>query len=62
VFLFDVYPRAERRARLPVAVGRIIVVVLIDLNKKYNMNEADARPAHIAQQKLGRSAIAHTKS
>jgi hypothetical protein len=26
-----------------------------------NMNEADARPAHVAQQKLGHRAIAHTK-
>jgi hypothetical protein len=25
------------------------------------MNEADARPAHITQQKLGHRAIAHTK-
>ncbi len=26
-----------------------------------NMNEADAQPAHVAQQKLGHRAIAHTK-
>ncbi len=32
--LVDVYPRAVRRARLPVAVGEIIVVVLTDLIKK----------------------------
>jgi hypothetical protein len=26
-----------------------------------NMNEADARPAHVAQQKLGHCVIAHIK-
>ncbi len=35
MFLVDVYPRAVRRARSPVAVGGIIVVVLTDLIKKY---------------------------
>ncbi len=32
--LVDVYPRAVRRARSPVAVGEIIVVVLTDLIEK----------------------------
>ncbi len=35
MFLFDVYPRAVRRARSPVAVDRIIVVALTNLNEKY---------------------------
>jgi hypothetical protein len=34
VFLVDVYPRAVRRARSPVAVGKIIVMVLTDLIEK----------------------------
>jgi hypothetical protein len=33
--LADVYPRAVRRARSPVAIGEIIVVVLTDLIKKF---------------------------
>jgi hypothetical protein len=33
--LVDVYPRAVRRARSPVVVGEIIVVVLTDLIKKW---------------------------
>jgi hypothetical protein len=33
--LVDIYPRAVRRARSPVAVGEIIVVILTDLIKKY---------------------------
>jgi hypothetical protein len=41
VFLFDVYPQAVRRARSPVAVGRIIVVVLTDLNKKWQASNGD---------------------
>jgi hypothetical protein len=48
VFLFDVYPWAVRRARSPVAISRIIVVVLTDLNKKWNRRNrttADATDA-----------------
>jgi hypothetical protein len=37
--LVDVYPRAVRRARSPVAVGEIIVVVLTDLIEKYSTNQ-----------------------
>jgi hypothetical protein len=34
VYLVDVYPRAVRRAKSPVAIGGIIVVVLTDLIDK----------------------------
>ena len=69
MFLVDVYPRAVRRARSPVAVGGIIVVVLTDLNEKWqasngnkgngnDMGNSNSDEAGRQQKRQGRAARA----
>ena len=38
-----------------------MLLCLISVLFYSNMNEADAQPAHVAQQKVGNHAIAHTE-